>query len=184
VATPRELERALAMAERNDPNVRAQLRRLLERNATRRGTRGLRELLRRGAPTLTRSEAEEVMLGLIRSAGLPDPAMNVVVQGHEVDCYWREARLVVEVDGYAWHGSHRVFLRDRERDATLAAAGVQVLRSAGSSSLLIATARSCSSPWPLRAKPTDSSDPPASPAVTPLASRSRSPACSRPWSCR
>jgi very-short-patch-repair endonuclease len=50
------------------------------------------------------------------------------VQGHEVDCYWREARLVVEVDGYAWHGSHRAFLTDRERDAALAAAGIQVLR--------------------------------------------------------
>ncbi|MGH7500710.1 MAG: DUF559 domain-containing protein [Longimicrobiales bacterium] len=128
VATPRELERALAIAERNDPNVRARLQRLLERHATRRGTRRLRELLRRGDPTLTRSEAEALMLELIRSAGLPEPAMNVVVQGHEVDCYWRKARLVVEVDGYAWHGSHRAFLRDRERDAALAAAGIQVLR--------------------------------------------------------
>jgi very-short-patch-repair endonuclease len=128
VATPRELERALAIAERGDAKVCAQLQRLLERHPTQRGTRTLRELLRRGAPTLTRSEAEERMLELICSAGLPRPATNVVVQGYEVDCYWREARLVVEVDGYAWHGSHRAFLTDRERDAALAAAGIQVLR--------------------------------------------------------
>jgi very-short-patch-repair endonuclease len=54
--------------------------------------------------------------------------MNVELEGYEVDCYWRAARLVVEIDGYAYHGSHGAFLKDRERDADLAAAGIQVLR--------------------------------------------------------
>jgi very-short-patch-repair endonuclease len=128
VAAPREVERALAAAERAAPKVRAELQRLLERHPTRRGTRSLRALLRSGDPALTRSEAEESLLQLIRSAGLPEPEMNVELEGYEVDCYWRAVRLVVEIDGYAYHGSHSAFLKDRERDANLAAAGIQVLR--------------------------------------------------------
>jgi len=45
-----------------------------------------------------------------------------------VDCYWRKARLVVEVDGHAFHTSRPAFLRDHQRDAALAAAGIHVLR--------------------------------------------------------
>lgn len=128
VATARELERAFAAAERVDAKVTSRLERLLEQHPARRGARVIRELLRRGTPALTRSEAEERLLELVRSAALPDPEFNVWVHGHEVDCYWRGARLVVEVDGYEWHGSHRAFVRDRRRDSALAAAGVQVLR--------------------------------------------------------
>jgi very-short-patch-repair endonuclease len=54
--------------------------------------------------------------------------MNVLVYGHEVDCFWRGARLVIEVDGYAYHGSAHAFVRDRRRDSALAAAGIHVLR--------------------------------------------------------
>ena len=41
---------------------------------------------------------------------------------------WRDARLVVEVDGYAWHRGRRSFERDRRRDADLQVAGFRVLR--------------------------------------------------------
>ena len=54
--------------------------------------------------------------------------MNLVLHGCEVDCFWRDARLAVEVDGYAYHGSARAFVRDRKRDSALAAAGIQVVR--------------------------------------------------------
>lgn len=128
VATGRELERALAVAERAGAGMRACLVELLARHRSRPGRRALRALLGSGAPVLTRSEAEERLLELIRSAGLPEPAFNVLLHGHEVDCYWRAARLVVEVDGYAWHGTQRAFVRDRQRDSALAATGIQVLR--------------------------------------------------------
>jgi very-short-patch-repair endonuclease len=59
---------------------------------------------------------------------LPQPELNVVLHGYEVDCLWRGARLVVEVDGYAFHGSKRAFVRDRRRDAVIIAAGMRVLR--------------------------------------------------------
>ena len=56
-------------------------------------------------------------------AGLPRPQTNVRLAGHEVDAVWRAQRLVVEVDGHAFHGSRAAFERDRRRDADLLAAG-------------------------------------------------------------
>jgi very-short-patch-repair endonuclease len=50
------------------------------------------------------------------------------VRGHEVDFHWRSERLVLEVDGYAYHRSRAAFERDRQRDAELGAAGLRVLR--------------------------------------------------------
>ena len=41
---------------------------------------------------------------------------------------WREARLIVEVDGYAFHSSRSAFERDRRRDAALAGSGWRVVR--------------------------------------------------------
>lgn len=79
-------------------------------------------------PSLTRSEAERRLLTLIRAARLPQPATNVRVGRHEADLLWRAHRLVVEVDGYAFHGSCHAFERDRRRDADLVAAGYRVLR--------------------------------------------------------
>ena len=79
-------------------------------------------------PSLTRSEAERKLLELIRKAGLPRPETNVRIAGHEVDFLWREQRLVVEVDGYAYHGTRAAFERDRRRDTDLQLAGFRVLR--------------------------------------------------------
>ena len=47
-----------------------------------------------------------------------------------VDFLWRRERLVVEVDGYAFHSSRAAFERDRRRDAELAARGLHVIRIA------------------------------------------------------
>jgi very-short-patch-repair endonuclease len=79
-------------------------------------------------PALTRSEAEERLLALVRKARLPAPRVNSRVAGHEVDLQWPDRRLAVEVDGYAVHSHRRAFERDRIRDADLVAAGYRVLR--------------------------------------------------------
>ena len=71
-----------------------------------RGTRALRQAIQ-FEPKLTRSEAEQRLLELIRAARLPEPATNVRVGQYEVDFFWREHNLVVEVDGYAFHSSWR-----------------------------------------------------------------------------
>jgi very-short-patch-repair endonuclease len=79
-------------------------------------------------PGLTRSEGERRLRRLIRVARLPRPVTNTRVAGWEVDLLWREQRLVVEVDGFAFHGSRHAFERDRRRDADLLAAGYRVVR--------------------------------------------------------
>ena len=125
----RDLERALGVGERIQADLRDKLAILLARYPKRRGTATLRTLLADpSSGTFTRSQAEEKLLELVRAAGLPMPETNVMLHGFEVDCLWRDARLVVEVDGYAFHGSQPAFVRDRRRDSVLIAAGVRVLR--------------------------------------------------------
>jgi very-short-patch-repair endonuclease len=80
------------------------------------------------APFLTRAEAQERMLDLIRSADLPEPEVNVRIGGYEVDFLWREQRLVVEIDGYRYHSTRRAFEHDRSKDAALQDAGFVVVR--------------------------------------------------------
>jgi very-short-patch-repair endonuclease len=73
----------------------------------------------RGPAPATRSELERRFLDLCGEAGLPSPNVNVQVAGLEVDVLWPTQRLVVEVDGYAFHHDRATFERDRVRDATL-----------------------------------------------------------------
>ena len=77
---------------------------------------------------LTRSEAERLLLALCRAARLPLPQTNVRRAGWEVDAVWEPQRLVVEVDGYRYHGPQPQFERDRRKDADLLLAGYRVLR--------------------------------------------------------
>jgi len=127
--THRELERALAEAFALRLTTRAAVASLVARHAGRRGARRLQELLdSTSAPALTRSEAEERFLALIRKAQLPSPEVNAELEGYEVDFLWRAERLVAEIDGRAFHSSDRSFEKDRLRDATLLSAGVRVMR--------------------------------------------------------
>jgi very-short-patch-repair endonuclease len=100
---------------------------LLARASHGRGTAQLRQLLAQ-EPSLTRSEAERRLLALVAAARLPVPRTNVRVGRHEVDALWAAQRLVVEVDGYAFHSSRAAFERDRLRDAELQALGYRVMR--------------------------------------------------------
>jgi predicted transcriptional regulator of viral defense system len=78
--------------------------------------------------TPTRSELEERFLQLCDDHGIPRPETNAIVEGHEVDFVWRTKRLIVEVDGYAYHRSPSAFERDRERDVVLTMRGWRVRR--------------------------------------------------------
>jgi very-short-patch-repair endonuclease len=128
-AGPGELERAVARGLRERVVDHAALRGTLTRHRGRRGARLLRRLLDSVVePELTRSVAETRLLELVRAGGLPRPRVNARVEGFEVDFLWSGPRLVVEVDGFAYHGGRVAFERDRDRDASLAAAGYRVVR--------------------------------------------------------
>ena len=127
--TSRELEQMVAQMRRRGLLRDEQLRRLVDRYPNRPGAPRLRALLESEAPLdLTRSEAEERLLALVRRARLPPPRTNARLAGYEVDLLWRGPRLVVEVDGFAYHGSRAAFEADRLRDAALAASGFRVMR--------------------------------------------------------
>jgi very-short-patch-repair endonuclease len=126
----RPLERAVAEAIARGLTSVGELKAMAERRAGRRGASRLGAVFDRGSPALTRSEAEERFLRLVRRARLDPPEVNVSVAGHEVDFYWPAERLAVEVDGFPYHASPRAFERDRRRDADLAAVGLRVVRIA------------------------------------------------------
>jgi hypothetical protein len=130
VVLPRQLRRAVDEAERLEFFDLTAVDRLIQRSHGHRGLRSLRLVLRdfRGPPALTRSELERRFLALCSEAGLPRPQVNVLVAGYEVDVVWPAWRLVVELDGYAFHRDRTAFEEDRERDAVLQLAGYRVLR--------------------------------------------------------
>ena len=76
----------------------------------------------------TRSALEQRFVALCRTSSLPMPALNVSVAGFVVDALWPSERLVVELDGFAFHRTRQAFERDRARDAALQLAGYRVLR--------------------------------------------------------
>jgi very-short-patch-repair endonuclease len=128
-ATGEELERTVAEAFARGLVTEALLLGALDRAGNRPGVGAMRATLkRRGGPRLTRSEAELRLLRLIRAAKLPEPRSNARIAGFEVDFLWPEARLVVEVDGFAFHGHRAAFERDRRRDMVLRDSGYDVIR--------------------------------------------------------
>jgi hypothetical protein len=123
------LKRAVEEADRCGLLRLGDLRRVLQRGRGRRGTSALGAIIADlGEPGATRSELERRFADLCEREGLPPPSLNVLAAGFEVDALWPRQRLVVELDGYAFHRSRAAFERDRARDAALALAGFRVVR--------------------------------------------------------
>lgn len=123
-----DLERAVAEAHARSLARDRALRDQLARNGRRPGVASLRALLDRVTdPALTHSEAEHLLLRLVRRSPIPHPAVNVRIGQFKVDFLWREQRLIVEVDGFAFHSGHTAFQRDRRRGAELTAMGFSVM---------------------------------------------------------
>lgn len=105
---------------------------LLARTVGHRGHGRLRRAISLYKPTsFTRSGLERRWLELVLEAGLPQPHMNYVEQGFELDCYWPEHRFAVELDLFETHGTRAAFERDRERQEELLLAGITMTRVTG-----------------------------------------------------
>lgn len=124
-----ELERALARGTRRDVVALDDVQSMLARHPHQPGCRTLRAILETAAgPALTRSQAEAVFLALVRKHGAPRPRTNATVRGLEVDFYWPDQGVVVEVDGFAYHSRRGAFENDHDRGLLLAAEGLSLVR--------------------------------------------------------
>jgi very-short-patch-repair endonuclease len=66
---------------------------------------------------------------LCHGSGLPSMEHHAIVLGYEVDFLVIGHKVIIECDGFAYHGRDaRAFERDRRRDADLVAAGYVVIR--------------------------------------------------------
>jgi very-short-patch-repair endonuclease len=74
-----------------------------------------------------KSDLESMFLDLVRTAALPLPQLNAMVEGFEVDAYWPGARLVAELQSYEHHAHRQAFERDHSKLARLRLAGYEVL---------------------------------------------------------
>jgi hypothetical protein len=105
---------------------------VLDRNTGHRGTTPLRQAISIYRPSpFTRSDLEDEFLARVGEAGLPQPRMNFVEAGYELDAYWPEHRFAVELDVYETHGTHEAFERDRERQEELLLVGIGMTRVTG-----------------------------------------------------
>ncbi len=124
-----ELDRLVSEAGALSLLTNGELEAALERAGRRAGVGAMRGYLRtEQGPGFTRSEGERRMRRLTRAADLPAPVCNIRVAGWEVDFLWPAQRLVVEVDGYKFHGDRAAFERDRRKGLALVAAGYRVVR--------------------------------------------------------
>lgn len=66
---------------------------------------------------------------LLKHPEIPEPQRNVKFAGTwELDCFWPEHRLVLELDGRPYHIVSKDIERDRRKDAWLQGHGLRVLR--------------------------------------------------------
>lgn len=105
--------------------------RVLARNPTAPGARGLAEALTEEVP-FTRSDLEDAALVLFRSFSVPRPETNAWIWDGErlveVDFVWREFGLIVEVDGWRYHRSRWRRRQDAAKTEALEAQGWKVRR--------------------------------------------------------
>ena len=131
VLTPRALARAVRQAHGDRLVTSRDLADVLTRANGHHGAPALSSLVAAG-PAPTRSVFEDVVLELLRDAGLPEPYVNVelVIAGRRIvaDFRWPAQQLVVEADGAVWHDNRAAREADAERQALLEAHGERVVR--------------------------------------------------------
>jgi very-short-patch-repair endonuclease len=130
VAGDRHLRHTLDQAEIQELTDYPALAALARAHPRHRGSTRLRQLLEthEAGTARTRSGLEVAFLALCEDHGFPRPQINQRIGILTVDFVFTAERVAVETDSWAWHRGRQAFERDRERDATLAAAGYRTLR--------------------------------------------------------
>jgi hypothetical protein len=108
----------------------ADVSRCFERIEGRRGATKVRPLLHLWVPELgqTRSVLEGLFLLAWVAQDRRMPRVNQKICGFEVDCFWPERRLIVELDGRRFHADPLVRSRDSLKEGVLRREGFRVAR--------------------------------------------------------
>lgn len=101
---------------------------VIERFPRHAGVARLRPLVDGPRDNPTRSPLEDDFLAFTERFGLPRPDVNVWVAGREVDAWFPEERLIVEIDGLDFHTDPDRFEGDRDNDATALSLGIPTCR--------------------------------------------------------
>ena len=75
-----------------------------------------------------RSEAERLLVKLLREAGVAGWHTNYPIGPYKADVAFPGPKIVIEVDGWAFHSDQEDFQNDRKRQNYIALMGWQVLR--------------------------------------------------------
>lgn len=128
----RRLRRLLRRAEERRIFDLAAVHDALARNRGHRGRKPLTLALEiYEPPPFTRSEFEARFYEAVLAEGLPTPRVNFNVAGMEVDLFWPEHRLAVELDFFETHGTRASFEEDRLRRERLLLEGIEVVNVTG-----------------------------------------------------
>jgi Transcriptional regulator, AbiEi antitoxin/Protein of unknown function (DUF559) len=129
VVDERRLGRAFEEADRLNLLQMKALEEVCARGHGRRALRPIRRLIEEArTPVMARSDLEERFALFCREHDIVPTATNVEVLGHEVDAFWPRERVIVELDGYAFHHHHAAFEGDRAKDAARQVAGYRAIR--------------------------------------------------------
>lgn len=125
-----ELDRLITLAIRKRVLNLDKIQAALALQSRRPGLANLRAALANYMPRPDRkSELERAFDELLaQHPEIPPPQRNIHLHGWEIDCYWPEQRLAVELDGRPYHLAVRDIERDRLKDAKLLKVGIRVLR--------------------------------------------------------
>ena len=102
----------------------------LKRNVNRRGTQTVHRTCDEDLPHLDRKSALERAFDrwLVKHPEIPPPQRNIRLGPWEIDCYWSDHELALELDGRSYHTVIEDIERDRRKDAWLQTNGKRILR--------------------------------------------------------
>jgi hypothetical protein len=133
VLRPPDLEVVIDRAERAGQFDFSAVVELLERAKGKKGVRTLRKVVAAYELSTQKSKLERAFRELVETA--PDirpPFFNALVDGetrtNEVDAYWADSRLAVQLDGFEWHRTRRDREADAISDGDLDLMGIRVMR--------------------------------------------------------
>jgi Transcriptional regulator, AbiEi antitoxin len=126
----RELTRLITQAARKRILEIEKVEEAMARHQRRPGLSKLKRALAAYRPREDRKSDLEIAFDelLDRHPDIPPPKCNIVIDGWEIDCYWPDSKVAVELDGRPYHIAVRDIEKDRFKDAKLLTMGIKPLR--------------------------------------------------------